>query len=84
MVWILAFQHGEITHDLKAEGQDLFILAQCVRSDGDLVTLLDEGDVHYCGHAVRLYSSFWTPVGLIPVAFAVVALMAQDLKVINI
>lgn len=47
---VLAFQHGEVGHDLKPDSQDLLIPAQCVRSDGDLFTLLDEGDVHYCGH----------------------------------
>jgi hypothetical protein len=54
---ILAFQHAEVRHDLKADSQDLFVTAQRVRSDRDGVTLLDEGDVHYCGHGVRLYST---------------------------
>jgi len=30
---ILAFQHAEVGHDLKADSQDLFVPAQRVRSD---------------------------------------------------
>ena len=46
---VLAFQHAEVGHDLKADSQDLFVPAQRIRSDRDGVTLLDEGDVHYGG-----------------------------------
>ena len=35
--------------NLQAESQDLLIPAHGIRSDGDLVTLLDEGDVDYGG-----------------------------------
>ena len=30
---VLAFQHAEVGHDLKADSQDLFVPAQRVRSD---------------------------------------------------
>lgn len=53
---VLAFQHGEVGHDLHTDGQDLFVPAHSVGSDGDLVTLLYEGYVYDGGHAVRLYS----------------------------
>lgn len=55
---VLAFQHGEVGHDLKPDSQDLLIPAQRIRSDGDLFTLLYEGNVYDGGHAVRLYSAF--------------------------
>ena len=35
--------------NLQAESQDLFVLPYGVRSDGDSVTLLNEGDVYYGG-----------------------------------
>jgi hypothetical protein len=34
--------------DLQAEGQNLLVLPYGIRSDGDLVTLLYEGDVYDC------------------------------------
>ena len=46
---VLAFQHAQVSNDLHADSQDLFVPAQRIRSDCDLFTLLHEGDVNYCG-----------------------------------
>jgi hypothetical protein len=46
--------------NLQADSQDLFVPAHGIRSNGDLVTLLDEGDVHYGGQLqVVLQVRYW-------------------------